>query len=322
MATTVPNRDDWFEDDYGFPRPNWNAIDGWMRVYVADAQMEGAWQQVVRHWVSRLRDRLGGDYAVVESENFVLLAEADAKWRANLLSFLERARAQVHRVLGELRAPKSYGKHVILRFTSDRDFYHYLSHFHRDGEYAGVGGVFLSGGYHHIAYPRCWTEVEEGKTLVHELTHDLLAHLPLPPWLNEALAMAFEKDLAGPPEPLTRELARRHREYWNEKTIQEFWFGRSYSDPEGQELAYSLSRVLLDLIHTELRPSPDEFRSFVLRADWSDAGAVAVREHLHEELENLVATFLGPGDWTPKPKEWKPSAATSADELLEAGEEP
>jgi hypothetical protein len=30
-------------------------------------------------------------------------------------------------------------------------------------------------------------------TLVHELTHNLLVRFPLPAWLNEALAMAFER---------------------------------------------------------------------------------------------------------------------------------
>lgn len=311
MVTTVPNRDDWFEEDHGFPHPNWDAVDGWMRVYVADEELEGAWQQAVRHWIHRLRDRLGGEYAAVESENFVLLVEANAQRRSEMLTFLERTRAHIYRVVGDVREPESWGKHVIIRFSEEDDYYAYISHSRPDGEYAESSGMFLSGGYGHIALPKSWSEGEEAKVLVHELTHNLLVHLPHPKWLSEALAMAFETEVGGQGVPITREIARRHREYWNEKTIQDFWSGVSYSDVEGQELSYDLASVLLNLIHTELRPSPEDFRKFVLRADWTDAGAVAVREHLDEELENLVATFLGPGDWKPRQKEWKYSKRTA-----------
>lgn len=318
MAPTVPNRDDWFEEDHGFPRPNWDAISGWMRVYVPDEQLEDAWRQIARHWIGRLRDRLGGKYTVAETEYFVLLADSDEKKGAAMLSFLENARANIYRVIGDTRSPKTYGKHVVIRFSAADDYYTYVSQFHPDGEFAESSGMFLEGDYNHIAFPQSW-EAEEGKILVHELTHNLLSHLPQPRWLNEALAMAFESEVGGQGTPLTRELARSHREYWNEKTIQEFWSGTSFFDIKGQELSYSLSRVLLNLIYSELQPSPKDFRKFVLRADWTDAGAVAVREHLDAELENLVAAFLGPGNWTPRRSEWKyptPKANNGDDEVV------
>ena len=163
-----------------------------------------------------------------------------------------------------------------------------------------------SAGYQHVAFTQSWSADDERRTLVHELAHNLVAHLPLPLWLNEALAMAFEADIAGGThEPVTRELAARHREYWTAETIQEFWIGHSFSDVEGQELAYSLSRVLLHLIYTEVRPPEGHFRRFVLTADWADAGAAAAQEHLEIPLENLIAAFLGPGDWMPLPESWE-----------------
>jgi len=42
----------------------------------------------------------------------------------------------------------------------------------------------------------------------------------------------------------------------------------------------------------------------VLQSDWSDAGAAAAREQLGLELSDLVASFLGEGDWQPKPETW------------------
>lgn len=306
MATVLPNRDDWFQENHGFPRPDWGALNGWMRVFAKREELNTLWAQFTRFWLERLRARLGGDYAVAESDNFLLLSELVPKARETLLTFCESARAHLDRVVGEVEREPTCGKHVLLRFTETDDYYAYISHFYADGEYAESGGMFLRDGYDHIAFPHAWSDEEDRRALAHELTHNLLVSLPLPPWLNEALAMAFESDLAGGMTgALTPELAKRHREYWDATTIQEFWRGESFSKVEGQELAYSLSRVLLNLIHNDLRPPHEEFRRFVLRADWGDAGAVAAREHLDIALENLIASFLGPGEWKPRPETWR-----------------
>ena len=306
MPLSIPNRDDWFDDVDGFPRPNWGTIDGWMRVFVAKSELDDAWRQWARHWLWRLRGRLGGDYDVVESENFHLLAELAPEARTKALSFFERARSHICKVLVGIAPAEAHGKHVILSFTEHDDYYAYIAHFYPHGTFAGSGGIFVHDCYCHIAYPQGLSPDADRRTIIHELTHNLLAHLPLPHWLGEALAMAFEADIGGGGnEPLSRELAARHREYWNRKTIQEFWQGKSYSDVDGQELAYSLSRILLNLIHTDLRPPAAEFRKFVLRADRGDAGATATREHLGVELESLVASFLGPGEWAAHPNTWR-----------------
>lgn len=305
MASTLPDRDDWFHENHGFPRPDWGAINGWLRAFATRAELNDLWQQFTRLWLGRLRTRLGGNYAVAESENFHLLSELDPRARDKLLTFSESARTRIDRVVGDIGAAEACGKHLILRFTETDDFYAYISHFHADGEHAGSGGVFLRDGYSHVAYPHSWSEEEDRRVLAHELTHNLLVDLPLPAWLNEALAMAFETDLAGGVhEPFTREVAARHREYWNAITIQEFWRGESFGKVEGQDLAYGLSRVLLELIHKDINPPPEEFRRFLLRSDWGDAGAIAAREHLDIDLENLVASFLGPGAWQPRPESW------------------
>ncbi len=306
MATTLPDRDDWFQENHGFPRPDWGAINGWLRAFAKREELHALWVQLTRFWLERLRARLGGQYFVAESEHFHLLSELAPKAREALLAFCEMARGRIERVVGEVDGVENPGKHVVLRFSDDDDYYAYISHFYADGEYASSGGMFLRDGYYHIAFPHASSDEEDRRALAHELTHDLLVNLPLPPWLNEALAMAFESDLAGGTAPaLTSELAKRHRGYWNAETIQEFWRGESFSKVDGQELAYSLSRVLLNLIQNDIRPPPEEFRRFVLRSDSGDAGAIAAREHLDIPLENLVASFLGPGEWRPRPESWR-----------------
>lgn len=306
MALTVPDRDDWFEMETGYPRPNWGAVQGWMRVFVPSGEQNEAWEQWTRHWINRLRATLGGGYAWDESANFILLSEQAPSARSKVLAFLEQADQAIHQVLGDLAIGEAHGKHILLRFTEQDDYYTYVSHFHPDGEYATSSGMFLHDGYLHIAYLESWSPDEERRVVAHELTHNLLCHLPLPLWLNEALAMTFETDLGGSTgESITRELVEKHREYWNAETIQSFWRGEAFQDPEGQEVAYSLARVLLQLVHTEVRPPKEEVRKFVLRADWSDAGAVAAREHLGVDLGEVAGVFLGPGKWAPQPKAWK-----------------
>lgn len=306
MDITLPDRDDWYHESHGFPRPDWGAINGWLRAFAKREQFNELWEQFTRTWMERLRARLGGGYAVAESANFHLLSELEPKAREHLLAFCETARARINRTVGDLGEGEIFGKHAIFRFTDTDDYYAYVAHFHADGEYAGSGGMFLRDGFHHIAFPHAWSGEEDRRVLTHELTHDLLVSLPLPAWLNEALAMAFEADLAGGgQDALTPELAARHRGYWDPTTIQEFWRGESFSKVEGQELAYSLSRVLLNLIHHDIRPPHEDFRRFILRADWGDAGAIAAREHLDIALENLIAGFLGPGEWQPRPESWR-----------------
>lgn len=302
MSLAVPNPDDWFQYLGGFPRPDWPAIDEWICANAIHSERDFAWQETTRHWLERLRGCLGGDYAVAESKNFQLLSDFEPKYLHRTLSFLETAFMQIHKVLGDVAAAEWHGKHVVLRFSQSDDYYSYVSYFDSDGEYAGSGGMFIPDGYYHIAFPQSWSLDEDRRTLVHELTHNLLAHLPLPAWLNEALAMAFEADIAGNrTETLSRELTARHRLYWNSLTIQDFWSGSAFSSVDGQELAYGLARILLNLIYTEVRPPEEEFRRFVRLANWKDAGALAAREHLTIELHDLVACFLGPGEWQPLP---------------------
>jgi hypothetical protein len=267
------------------------------------------WHCFVRRWLDALIQSLPGRYAQAESKEFHLLSELDDQGRARTLQFLEQSCSHIQKVVGDTAEEEWHGKHLVLRFSDQDTYYRYLAHFSSDGEHAGSAGCFLKAEYYHIVYPASWSMDEERATLAHELTHNLLADLPLPRWLDEALAMAFQADVCGfGDEPVNRELSRRHREYWNEKTIQDFWLGTSFGTVKGQELSYSLARVLLQLIHNEVRPEPDKFHRFVTASDWHDAGAIACREYLDVRISDLIGSFLGPKDWEPKPEAWESDA--------------
>ena len=242
----------------------------------------------------------------MESPHFHLVSALEEKARTRMLDFLEQGRARLIRTLGDVAWIKTSGKHVILRFTDTDDYYAYISHFYPDGEHGTSAGIFLRDGYCHIAYPESYTMDQERQTLAHELAHNLVAQLPLPRWLNEALAEAFCADLAGGRFAVVdRDLMAQHRAFWNAETIQEFWKGESFQTIEGQPVSYSLAAVLLDIINRELKPSPEAFRRFVKQSDWNNAGEEAAREQLETGLGEIAQVFLGAGDWSPNPEAWK-----------------
>lgn len=306
MPQSVPDRDAWFARTDSFPRPDWPAIRGWMRAWTGNEERHDTWVQVVRCWMTRLRDALGGEYTIAESEHFHLVSALDVKARERMLGFLENARSSLIRTLGDVAWTSTTGKHVVLRFTDADDYYAYISYFYPEGEHAMSNGVFLRSDYCHIAYPEGYTMDAERETIAHELAHNLLAHLPLPAWLNEALAEAFMDDLAGRGAALVEpDLMGEHRAFWNANTIQGFWAGRSFSQVEGQRVSYSLARILLDFIYREMSPEPEVFRRFVKQSDWNDGGEAAARDQLQTGLGEIAAAFLGPGDWSPKPEMWR-----------------
>lgn len=212
MVSQVPDFKAWFPDLEGFPRPDSKAIGEWIRQNVSPDRVEDAWQGIIREWLQRICERLGKSYVAAESSHFHLLSELEGKKQKELLTFLEQARAGILRQLGDISLPERQGKHVVMRFSEEDEYYRYTSYFDSEGEYAGFGGRFHGGDCAHIAYPHSDVIGADQGTLIHELTHDLLESFPHPTWLGEALALAFAGDGAQTGGPLvTRELAEEHR---------------------------------------------------------------------------------------------------------------
>jgi hypothetical protein len=206
----------------------------------------------------------------------------------------------------------------VLIFSEQDDYYQYLSHFGSEGEQAASGGVCIHTGCTHIALP--WhDELEAINTITHELTHDCLAHLPLPLWLNEGIAVTLQKAIAPATRPpwqseqdsllsasidwrspiMWDELAERHFTHWNETNIQSFWAGTSFFEPgDPNELSYSLAEVFVKLLSE--RGGPAELQAFLEAANSEDAGQTAAHDILNTDLGDIAGTFLGSGDWRPQ----------------------
>jgi hypothetical protein len=305
MPVSVPDRQEWFSEDAGFEHPSWPAIEQWIEAHVPPKELNDAWIAVARHWLQRIRKRLGDTFHLAESENFHLLSALDPRRKKATLRFLESALGSIRTSLGDLASTDYFGKHACIVFQDEDRYYRYISHFFPDGEHAGSGGMCLGGDYTHIVVPS--DEVGQlQRVLVHELSHNSVVHLPLPVWLNEGVAMILEEAVSGSVAyTLDRETADRHRAFWDAATIQQFWEGSSWGlIGDGNELSYGLAQILMRIFYEDVRPGPEKFRDFVRDARSEDAGQQSMRKHFDLSLGELAAEFLGDGDWEPQPAKW------------------
>jgi hypothetical protein len=289
----------------GFCRPRWDRIAERIEQEVPEGDWQAAWEAVARDWVQRLRDDLGHDYRVYETPNFLILTEAGERVVNDACRSFEEALAGIMERLSGVASDEGFGKHVVLMFREVADYYRYITHFYPDGDHPMSGGVCLSGhGYIHFAFPTP-DYSSYGTVLVHELTHALLVQLPIPSWLNEALAMRMEQVICRTETfELDRDEFERHLRHWNVSTMQQFWTGESWGIPgDSFELSYSLAQVLWRKIEVNLGLPREAVLGFVADADFRDGGAAACRQHLGLSLGELIGDFLGDGEWEPKPRE-------------------
>ena len=66
--------------------------------------------------------------------------------------------------------------------------------------------------------------------IAHEMTHAALAHLKLPKWLDEGIAVNTEHRISTVTvhREHAMELIAKHRDFWNPEKMQEFWTGESF----------------------------------------------------------------------------------------------
>lgn len=307
-----------FHFEAGFHRADWPAINRWLDANVSPVDLDAAYNEAALLWVKKLRADLGGDYFVLQSNQTILLCDrpvTQARW---LLNYSGQVAATIKHLLGPVAWAGALGCDILLLFSDEDDYYQYLSHHSPDGEQAGSGGVCIHSGYTHIAMP--WRGDLDGaaNTVVHELAHDCLAHLPLPLWLNEGVAVTVQKTIAPPefemaqsdysrlttsmmnyrPPLMWDELAERHFTFWTEENIQTFWAGTSFFIPgESNELSYSLAEVLVKLLSE--RSTAADFYALLLAAHQDDAGQTAMLDILNTDLGDIAGTFLGAGNWRP-----------------------
>jgi len=268
------------------------------------ALMDAFWSATAKAWLHAMRARLGSSFAVSESDRFLLLTALDERAARRMLEYLEKTRKRILRVLEGIATESELGKLCVLVFANEDEYYRYVSEYGtEEGELARSAGMFLQYGYGHFVFVQDHMSAVE-PTIAHELTHCMLQHLPLPAWLNEGIAVKTEYRLSPPqgrPLYTPEEMRQRHLEYWNERTIQEFWSGKSWRRPgESNTLSYDLAVHFVGLASREFAA----FREFANAASVDDSGDTAARAHLGFPLARFAQAVLGEGRWQPDPAKW------------------
>ncbi|UYK77319.1 hypothetical protein NG825_02850 [Xanthomonas sacchari] len=296
-----------WDSDTSMPIPKWEAIAEAEPAEAGADALHVYWTSAARQWLEVLNQQLGDHYAVTESADFLLLSNLQARPATLVLQTCQRMLARIRRNLGALAVEQGMGKHVVIVFADDDDYYGYVSNYYPEGgEYAMSSGMFIRAGYGHFVVPLAIMDAME-PVIAHELTHCLLQHLPIPAWLNEGLAVNTEHtmfpQLAMPSTQkyFQHEIPALHAAYWNADSIQTFWSGKSFlATDDGNALSYDLAKKITALAAGD-EPA---FRAFVAEASMDDGG-VAAAQHLGYPLEHLVQAVLGEGDWSPKPERWR-----------------
>jgi hypothetical protein len=310
----------------GLPFMDWRSVHAWIDGIAGGAERQRATEQAQRAWLLHLRDAFGDHFRLHETAHAWVLSSLESRVVLATAGYVTRTRERVARVLGRLAGQTPQQRSIVLVMDHDEDYYAYVACYYPDppaeGEvFAFSGGMFVHAGCPHFLVKRAdLTAIEP--VIAHEMTHSALAHLRLPTWLDEGLAVNTEHRLTGTPRLIytPHELQRTHERFWGEAEVQQFWSGRSFHRPDdGNLLSYELARILVQ----QLSANWSSFERFVLAVSQDDAGAQAAREVLGIELGGSVAALMQKPQalgWSPEPARWEgPVRTGSADEDVEAG---
>lgn len=272
-----------------------------------DEQLHTHANGVAAAWLDAIIAALPVPHDRAESENFMLLSALEPRATGVLLEYLERSRRRVLATLPGIAADHGHGKTAVMVFGDEEHYYKYIANYGSDSSEpeAHSGGMFIDAGYGHFVFAQGPFESME-PVVVHELTHCLVRHLPIPAWLNEGLAVNTEHRFVPPrPRYRTNELQYLFGRFWNESTIQEFWSGKSFlRSDDGQPLSYELAKVLVQLLDKDY----ELLARFCAAASYEDGGENAAVSILGASLEEVAAMVLGPGVWKPQPGSWSAGA--------------
>jgi hypothetical protein len=289
-----------------FPYVDWSAVESWVANFPSNETQGVAWSMCERAWLLHLRAALGPSYRLAEAGDAMLISSLEPNMVRATLEFMNLTLRRIVRALNGVAAVPESANDILIVFDDHDGYYKYVSHYYPEqGEFAASGGMYLHSGCSHFVTVKSDMHVIE-PVIVHEMTHSCVAHLPLPAWLNEGIAVNMERRLgySGASLYTPREMHQKHLAFWGQPEIQEFWSGKSFlRSDEGSMLSYDLARIIVE----QLAKDWEAFQDFVLAADRADAGSAAAHKHLDLGLEECVCAILdikeSPG-WAPDPNLW------------------
>ncbi len=236
----------------GVPTFSYNVIDAIDKEYPGeggDVEFAAELTAATRSWLACVNAEVFNDTLHSgESANFILYGDVSPERGKAILGFTESTLARYREDLAGLIEFGPASKMAILAFCNDDDYYRYASAYYPDGHFGLSSGMFLQRGLGHFVFPNVDEMWHLEPTIAHELFHAVVAHLPIPAWLNEGLATNAEFRYGNrfeDPRHADTQLPH-HRRYWNAERLQQFWSGDAFHNAdEGQELSYDLARRLV-----------------------------------------------------------------------------
>jgi hypothetical protein len=285
----------------GLPALDWDAVYSWLDATEDEAIKAEAWGRMERAWLTHMREALGRDYRLMESDQSIVLSSLTSSSAKAMLAYMERTHQRILQILEGVAELPKWGKDILIVFDDDDAYYRYASRYYPDaGEFAFSSGMYINSGCgHYITMKADLSSVEP--VIAHESTHGCLGHLPLPLWLNEGLAVNMEARLTGKlySEWTPEQLRHKHLNFWGTQEVQQFWSGESFGrTDDGNRLSYDLARILVEQFSTDW----DSFKAFVLAAHARDAGAEAASLYLGVDLGVAVCSLMD----EPNLPAWKP----------------
>jgi hypothetical protein len=292
----------------GFPFIDWEALETWIAANADENHRQEVTAQAKRAWLLHLKEVLGSHFTLHESADVYVLSSLENRVAMASADYITRAKHRIRQILsdGIARFPDE-GKSILLVLDDEESYYDYLScYYPEQGEFAFSGGIFIKSGCMHFVTKANRLSAME-PVIAHELTHSALAHLDLPTWLDEGLAVNTERLVVGGTQYMShtaQELRNMHLAFWRDAEIAEFWSGLSFHRPDnGNLLSYELARIMVEQMNRDWA----SFVQFVLNAQRKDAGAAAAQEFMGIELGAYVSALL---EREPRP-EWSPIPSVS-----------
>ena len=289
------------------PVPDWHALGRWAAVIPEPSAQGSAWAEAEVAWLAHLQGALGPRYSITQLNRTLLLSTLEPRLADATVQFTAKTLARVTKVLEGVAQAPVHGHSIVLVFEDEDTYYRYVSRYYpQDGEFALSSGMHINAGCSHFVTFQAELRAIE-PVIAHELTHACLAHLAIPAWLNEGLAVNTERRLSPPAYPThtPQQLHQMHRRFWNEETVQSFWSGKSFLRPdEGNLLSYELARILVDHLSRDW----ETFKAFAVQAQLDDAGHEAATRLLGVDLGKTVCALFdlrSAGSWTPEPTRWE-----------------
>src|SRR3954464_13562487 len=102
--------EDAFRFEEGYSRPDWKVLYREVRKRTTGShELNDVWNEVVRQWLIRLREDLGGEYRVEESPHFFLLTKLSKEANGQVLSFSERTVVEIRERLKDAAWTSGHG---------------------------------------------------------------------------------------------------------------------------------------------------------------------------------------------------------------------